>query len=172
MSERHTTARQTERMILPLDRDYLFIGLVVALGFVGFGIWIVQPPANANGQFLGYLTIGVAGIGAIARTAQIIAPQLSFIELADNGFRVTNFLCQRHQPLTPWDDVAKIEVYQWNALGGGWYRGVRISHISTASQTKIALPRKYGYTAEDLAALMISIRDRALQTNTPRAATS
>jgi hypothetical protein len=161
-----TATTQTERMILPLDRDYLFLGLVVALVFVGIGFWMVQPSAESDAQFWGYATIIVFGLLGIVRCVQMIVPQFAFIELAQGGFRITNVLRQRSQPLAPWSDIAKIEPYQWYGFRGGWHRGVRITYLSTASETKIAVPRKYGYTAEDLAALMISLRDRALQGGT------
>jgi hypothetical protein len=156
-------APQTERMILPLDRDYLFLGIVFSLVFVGIGFWMVQPPAESDAQFWGYATIIVFGLLGIVRFVQLIVPQLAFIELAQDGFRITNVLRQRNQPFTPWRDVAKVEPYQWYGFRGGWHRGVRITHLSTASETKIAVPRKYGWTAEDLAALIASFRDRALQ---------
>jgi hypothetical protein len=162
-----TTAIQTERMILPLDRDYLFLGLVVSLVFVGIGFWMVQPQpsAESDAQFWGYATIIVFGLLGIVRLVQLIAPQLAFIELAKDGFRITNVLRQRSQPLMPWGDVAKVEPYQWYGFRGGLHRGVRITHLSTASETKIAVPRKYGWTADDLAALIASFRDRALKSS-------
>lgn len=153
-------------MVLPLDRDYLFLGIVVALVFIGIGIWIVQPPAEFSAQFWGYATIFIFGALGTLRFAQMIAPQLSFIELTSDGFRITNALRQRSQPLTPWRDVAKIEAYPWYGFGGGWHRGVRISSLATAAEAKITVARKYGYTAEDLAALFTDFRNRAMQTRT------
>ena len=107
-----TPTTQTERMILPLDRDYLFLGIVFSLVFVGIGFWMVQPPAESDAQFWGYATTFIFGVLGTVRCAQMIVPQLSFIELAQGGFRVTNVLVQRNQPLTRWSDVARIEAYQ------------------------------------------------------------
>lgn len=164
MSNQSLAAAPSERMILPLDRDYLFLGIVVSIVFVGIGFWIVQPPAESGAQFWGDATIFIFGILGIIRFVQMIAPQLSFIELADNGFRITNAFRRHQQPLIPWSDVDKITAYQWYGFRGGWHKGVRISRRSTFAETKIAVPRKYGYTAEDLAALFTDFRDRAMQT--------
>src|SRR5665213_673416 len=124
----NTTTTRTERMVVPLDRDYLFLGIVVSLVFIGIGFWIVQPPAEASAQFWGYATIVVFGALGIIRFVQMIWPQLSFIELTSDGFRITNALRRRRQPLTPWNDVATVAAYQWYGFRGGWHRGVRITY--------------------------------------------
>ena len=154
-----------ERLILTLDRGYILLLLLFALGFVALGAFLVDYQRGFWDWFWGWASILFFGLCAIAGVLDLIAPRLSYMALTPDGFRYA-YLLRRDPATTPWSEIAAIEIYRWYA--GGWPRnGVRIVSTQPSRRaTTLVTPRMFGYDAQSLAALLNRFRDRALQSET------
>lgn len=151
-----------DQLILRLDRGYAFLMWVGSLAFLAGGFYLVQHPTADTNILWVWVGILFFGLCAVLFSLELVTPTLSYIELARDGFRVA-FAFRGRPMMTPWNEVANIEVYRWWPYHGlGWRYGVRVSSVSFGTSTTIS-PRIYGWNAEELAALMNRFRDRALR---------
>ncbi len=153
-----------ERMILSLERTYLLLLWFGAAGFFGLNIFFLRNPDPDDGFPFGvWFCLIVFGFFVVAATLELIVPTISYIELSRTGFCQGGAL-RRLQPVTPWHEIAKIEIYRWRPFSSFLqHRGVRISYVPIIDPTDIPSPWIYGRDADELAALMTRFRDRALK---------
>ena len=149
--------------MLKVNRGYGFLMWLGSLVFLVFGALVVEYPKNLSDVVTGWAFILFFGLCAIVFALELIAPQISHLELTRDGFRIVQPL--RWKPAhARWNEIAKIEVYHY--LGRPW--APETVHIILASpfaywHRTIRKPWMYGCRAQELAALMNRFRDRALQ---------
>lgn len=165
MSEpRATFDALPERLILKLDRGYAFLMWLGSLAFLAGGIFLVQHPQPDTNLFWIWVGILFFGLCAALFTLELMSPRLVFIELTRAGLRIV-FAFRGRPPITPWNEIASIEVYRWWPYHGlGWRYSVRVRYVDDTAATSIS-PRIYGWGAEELAALLNRFRDRALRSD-------
>ena len=135
------------------------IYLLLSLGFVAAGIWMVL-----NHEPLGWLAVGFFGICALAFIITLI-PGSSYLKLDEAGFEIrTLFRKESYR----WEDI---ERFGWGKIGRNkmvvlnfkpGYQGQALGRKVGRAVTGVegALPDTYGKSPEELAEMMNAWKDR------------
>jgi len=151
-----------ERLILNANRRDVLDTLFWSLACVAIGIYILHDVRGRADAFVGWALILLCGFSGAMDVLRLIAPRLSALELTADGFRTIEML-RPQPPITPWPAIATIDVYRWYTRLGP-QDGIRIRYALPGRRSRtLRRPRRYGYRAQALAALMNRFRQRALK---------
>jgi hypothetical protein len=170
MSDQNTAlAPLPERLILNANRRDVLATLLWSLACLGVGIYILHDVRWLGDAVVGWALILLCGFSGAMDALRLIAPHLSALELTADGFRTTDMWRPR-PPITPWPAIATIEECRWYTRFGP-QEGVRIRYARPGRGSRtLRRPRRYGYRAQALAALMNRFRERALPSGAVRIA--
>lgn len=153
-------------VLLPSRRKWLVVAAIGA-GFVAAAILISDDPTDSWGPTMRWLTGAFFGLVTIVGLVAML-PGAGALELRRDGFTTVSMF---RRATTPWTQAAAFRV---GYLGGAPQKfvvfdlvgptadgaGARLSAVIAGAHG--ALPDTYGLSAEDLAALMNQMCERAL----------
>ena len=149
-----------DRLSLKPSKLKWTIVLVICLGFVGVGLFIIPPEED---QTMRWLTVGFFGVGVVASLPGLLG--MGGLDLDRDGFTIS---AMGRKARRSWRECSEFSIL---SMRGGSFVGFSSKTDETKMGASLArglvgetgmLPDKYGMKAKDLADLMNRFRARAL----------